>query len=81
VRLTAKDLSSLFDDPDWKTKFPPLINVDQAAELAAVKKNTIYDWSSQKLLDDCKTKNRRPLLFHRDRFVQILFLRGIINDN
>jgi len=70
--LTAAQAAALFDDPAWGAKYPPLLNVDQAAELLQVPKATIYSWSSQGLLDACKTRAGKHLRLLRDRLLQLL---------
>jgi hypothetical protein len=71
--LTAKESADLFASPSWAAKFPPILNVDQAAELAGVPKHTIYAWSSQERLKDCSRRAGKRLRIHRDRFVRLLF--------
>ena len=61
-----------FEDPYWNQKFPPLLSVDQAAELASVPKKTIYEWSSRGLLDDLANRFGRRLRIDRNRFIQLL---------
>ena len=68
--LTAKELTQLFADPHWAERFPPILSVDQAAELLQVPKQTIYDWSSRGLLHGCKAKVGKYLRLFRDRLVQ-----------
>ena len=66
-------LAWFLSDSDWGTRFPPVLNVDQAAELAAVPKKTIYEWSSRGLLDGCASRFGRRLRICRDRFIRLLF--------
>ena len=70
--LTAAQAAALFDDPAWAAKYPPLLNIDQAAELLQVPKATIYSWSSQGLLGGCKTRAGKHLRLLRDRLLQLL---------
>jgi excisionase family DNA binding protein len=81
MALTSNEIKSLFDDPDWKSKYPPLLTVCQAAELAGVSKHTVYGWLSQGLLDDCRSKTRRPVQIHRGKYLEIIFNRGVYDDN
>jgi hypothetical protein len=73
IQLEVSELKEMFADPVWISKFPPLLSVDAAADLANVPKGTIYDWSSRGLLASCANKRGKRLLILRDRFVQFLF--------
>ena len=48
--LTLEELRSALDDIHWAVKFPPVLTIDQTAELLQVPKSTVYDWSSRGLL-------------------------------
>ncbi len=41
-------------------RFPPILNVQQAAELLQVSINTIYEWSSKGYLKGCSRKHGKP---------------------
>ena len=60
----------MFDDPQWSTKFPPILTPEQAADLLSVPLATIYDWSSRGLLGDSKLKAGRHLRIKRDRLIE-----------
>lgn len=79
MQLTDAELHSAFSHPTWAEKYPPVLTVDQAAELAGVPKATIYAWSSQDHLRDCATKVGKRLRIFRDRFVKFLFTEGKTN--
>ncbi len=61
----------------WATKFPPVLTVDEAAQLARVPKQTVYAWSSQGLLKGCSRKVGRHLRILRDKFVLKIFNEGL----
>ncbi len=42
--LTPAELKAAFQEHSWSTRFPPVLSVEQAAELLQVPKGTIYDW-------------------------------------
>jgi excisionase family DNA binding protein len=69
LKVTPQELANAFADPAWAGKFPPLLDVDQAAELMRVSKLTIYDWSSRGLLRGCGRKVGKRLRFFRDRLL------------
>ncbi len=73
LRLTPSELSSPFANTEWGTKYPPVLTVDQAAELLQVPKATIYDWSSRDLLRGCSRRVGKHLRFFRDRLLQRIF--------
>ena len=75
--LTAKDVAAMFADPAWAAKFPPLLTVDEAAQLARVPKQTVYAWSSQGLLKGCSRKAGKHLRILRDKFMLKLFNEGL----
>ena len=73
TKLTANEIQQSFRDSDWEQRFPPILNVEQAAELAGVPKKTIYEWSSRGVLKGCANRFGRRLRILRDRFIQLLF--------
>ena len=75
--LTDKEITQAFSDPAWAEKFPPILTVDKAAELAVVPKATIYAWSSAGHLRGCSRKVGKHLRIFRDRFIKRLFNEGI----
>lgn len=79
-RLTADELAAPFQDPAWGTRFPPILNIDQAAELLQVPKQTIYDWHSRGLLAGCCRKLGRHLRFFRPNLLSLVFNKGL-NEN
>ena len=61
-----------FREGPWAEKFPPILTVKQAAELAQVPVNTIYTWSSQGLMKKCSVRAGKHLRIFRDKFYQSL---------
>ena len=49
--------------------YPPLLTVNQTAELVQIPKKTIYEWSSRGLLQGCSCRAGRHLRIHRDCFL------------
>ncbi len=72
AELTLREANALFEGSAWSEKFPPLLSVEQVAELLQVPKSTVYCWSSQGLLDPCKCRVGKHLRLQRDRFVQLV---------
>ncbi|MEI8195969.1 MAG: helix-turn-helix domain-containing protein [Phycisphaerae bacterium] len=59
---------------EYATKYPPLLNVAQAAELSQRPVATIYDWSHRGKFDAFKRPLGREIRLARDSFV--LFVLG-----
>jgi excisionase family DNA binding protein len=72
-KISSTEISTAFESPIWAEKFPPILSVDQAAQLLQVPKGTIYDWSSRGRLENCSFPAGRYLRFWRDRLVLQLF--------
>ena len=79
-KLTDKEIASSFAAPVWTERFPPVLTVDQAADLLQVPKQTIYDWRSRGLLGSCCRKMGKHLRFYRDRLIKKALNEGITND-
>ena len=43
--LVKRDLVAMFADPTWAAKFPPVMTLDQLAELLQISKETLYNWA------------------------------------
>lgn len=77
LELTSAEIRSAFASGTWAEKFPPILDVELAAELARVPVNTIYDWSSRGQLKGCARRVGKYLRVHRDRLVSLIFNEGI----
>ncbi len=77
--LTQEVLVRLASDPDWVTKYPPILTVDQAANLVIVSKHTIYAWSSEGKLARCSNKSSGVLRILRDKFL-LQFFNGEMDE-
>lgn len=77
LRLTAQEVAKAFLDPVWASKFPPILSVEQAAQLFQVPVGTIYAWSSRGLLKGCCRRVGKHLRFFRDRLVLHVMNEGI----
>jgi excisionase family DNA binding protein len=77
MKLTAQEVAAMFADPQWAAKFPPVLTIDQAAELLQVPKLTIYDWRSRGLLDACSRKVGKHVPLFRDKLVSLVFNEGL----
>ena len=67
------ELATAFADPESARRFPPILNVAQAADLMQVPIATVHDWSSRGLLRGCARKIGKHLRISRDRFLRKAF--------
>jgi len=79
LHLTDAEIARTFSDNKWAEKFPPVLTVDEAAQLVGVPKATLYNWSSRGLLRGCARKVGRHLRIVRDKFIKRVFNEGL-ND-
>ncbi len=77
LKLTNREIAQAFADAMYATRFPPVLTLDQAAELLQVSKATIYDWRSRGRLTGCCRKVGKHLRFFRDRLLQAVFNEGL----
>src|SRR5690606_30522719 len=73
LQLTKQEITAMFDVADCSEKFPPILTLDQAAELLQLPKSTLYDWRSRGLLDGCSRRVGKHVRVVRDRFIQTVF--------
>jgi excisionase family DNA binding protein len=79
-RLTNDEIQRAFTAPESGARFPPVLTVDQAAELLQVPKATVYDWSSRGLLAGCGRKVGKHLRLWRDKLLFKIFNEGLDPD-
>jgi excisionase family DNA binding protein len=75
--LSAKEAAETFSDPTLTAKYPPILTVDQAAEMLQVRKQTIYNWSSRGCLKGCSRRIGKHLRILRDKLILHAFNKGI----
>ena len=68
--MPIASIGSVMDE--FSEKYPALITVEQAAEIAQIPPATIHAWSSAGRLDEFKHRRGRRLLLIRDEFVRFL---------
>jgi hypothetical protein len=71
--LSAREIAAAFSDPQWAQKFPPLLNIEEAAELLKTPVGTLRDWRSRGLLSNCSRRVGKRVKFFRDRLVREVF--------
>lgn len=80
LKLTDKEVASSFADPARAERFPPVLSIDQAADLLQIPKQTIYQWRSRGLLGNCSRRVGKHVRFCRDRLLKRVFNEGINDD-
>ncbi|MCC7421865.1 MAG: helix-turn-helix domain-containing protein [Planctomycetaceae bacterium] len=73
LSITAAEIAAAFSHSHWADRYPPVLTVDQAAELLRVPKSTLYAWSSQGRLKGCGRRVGKHLRLFRDRLLTHLF--------
>lgn len=73
ISLKTEEIVAAFDTGEWSERFPPVLNIQQAAELLQLSKATLYDWSSRGRLKHCSRKVGKHLRFWRDRLLHVVF--------
>ena len=71
VGLTLTEIRAALADSPWSDK--PILTVEEASELTRTPANTLYDWRSRGLLDDCSARPGKSILFFRDKLIQHIF--------
>lgn len=77
LKITQQEVTQAFSTGDWAAKYPPLLKIDQAAELLQIPKATLYQWRSEGRLTGCVQRVGKHLRFFRDRLVLKLMNKGI----
>ncbi|NQV23177.1 MAG: helix-turn-helix domain-containing protein [Rhodopirellula sp.] len=80
LKLSEHEIKSAFTAGPWAEQFPPVLTIDQAAELLQIPKSTLYDWRSRGLLNSCSRRAGKRVRFFRDRLIQQIFNEGL-NSN
>lgn len=81
LKLSEHEIKSAFTAGPWAEQFPPVLTIDQVAELLQVPKSTLYDWRSRGLLDRCSRRVGKRVLFIRDRLMQLIFNEGLVPND
>ncbi len=74
--LRPDEISAAFKDSEWANRFPPILSLDQAAELLQIPKATLYGYSSRGLLRGCAKRVGKHLRVYRDRLIPQAFNEG-----
>ncbi|WP_298865608.1 excisionase family DNA-binding protein [uncultured Gimesia sp.] len=77
LKITQEEVTRTFSTGEWAVKYPPILTVDQAAELMCVPKATLYQWNSEGKLTGCVQRVGKHLRLFRDRLILKLMNKGI----
>lgn len=80
LKLTDKEIAASFAEPIAAGRFPPVLSIQQAADLLQVPVDTIYQWRSRGLLGTCCRKIGKHLRFYRDRLIKHVFNEGLCDE-
>ncbi len=72
--MNDENIKKLLDD--YARRYPPLLSVQQAMEIADVPAGTIYTWSSLGQISECKSRVGKRLRIGRDCLVWFLLSGG-----
>ena len=72
VAVGQEDLERAFFENSGG-RFPPVLNIQQAAELLQVSVGTLYEWSSKGYLKGCCRHRGKRLFFWRDGLIREMF--------
>lgn len=73
INLRAAEIAAAFDTEDLRRRFPPIITLQQLAELLQRSRKTIYLWIDKGRLDGTFRKRGKGHLFWRDRVLDRIF--------
>jgi excisionase family DNA binding protein len=79
LKLTSQEIDASFSDPVSAVQFPPVLTIQQAAELLQVPVATIRDWRSRGLLGSCSRRVGKHVRIYRERLIRAAFNEGIGN--
>lgn len=79
-KLTSREIAAAFSDPHWAERFPPILTIEQSAELLQFPLGTLRDWRSRGLLGSCSRRVGKRVRFWRDRLIHWFFNEAPFDD-
>jgi excisionase family DNA binding protein len=73
LKLTDREIESVFVDAETASRFPPILSLAQAAELLGVPIGTLRDWRSRGKLGSCCRRIGKHVRFYRNRLIKHVF--------
>lgn len=77
LNLTSREISAPFKEGVYAEKYPPILTIEQAAELLQIPVGTLRDWRSRGRLKSCSAKAGKHIRFYRDRLIKLTFEGGL----
>lgn len=79
-KLGDREIAEMFSRDADAERFPPILSLEQAADLLQLPTGTLRDWRSRGLLSGCSRKIGKHVRFIRDRLVKHLFNEGLRDE-
>lgn len=76
IELTDRELAEMFGDPAFSAQFPPVLTLEQAANLVQLPVETLRSWRSRGVLNGCSCRVGKHVRILRDRFLTQIFSQG-----
>ncbi|HWE03727.1 MAG TPA: helix-turn-helix domain-containing protein [Tepidisphaeraceae bacterium] len=73
-QIKPAEIAAAFDNEEVRRRFPPILGVQQVADLlGGLSMRTIYHWIAKGRFDGCFRKRGKHHFFWRDRIVDRIF--------
>ncbi len=79
-KLGDREIAGMFSRDADAERFPPILSLEQAADLLQLPPGTLRDWRSRGLLSSCSKKIGKHVRFIRDRLVKHVFNEGLRDE-
>jgi hypothetical protein len=77
LELTDAEIAAAFTEPDVARRYPPIMTIEQAADLLQYSVETLRNWRSRRLLGGCSRRVGKRVRFFRDRLLKHIFNDGL----
>lgn len=80
IKLSDREIAAMFSHSVDAERFPPVLDIDEAAALVKFPVGTLRDWRSRGYLTGCCRKIGKHVRFLRDRLIHRVFVEGLRAD-
>ena len=77
LRLKDQEVAAAFATAQWSERYPPVLTLEQAAEMLQVPLQTLYQWRSRGRLRGCSRRVGKHVRVFRDRLIKQIFNEGL----
>jgi hypothetical protein len=77
LKLSDAEIAAAFADPDSASRYPPIMTIEQAADLLQYPTETLRNWRSRGMLSGCSRRGGKRVRFFRDRLIKLFFNNGL----